>query len=82
MFKSRYWCKNLITFYQNVPSIYFEKEQGFLFYFVTANTKAVATSVTSSIESVWLLFLINSTSSDNRFLFLHILAEWSDDLSR
>lgn len=39
MFKSRYGYKNLITFYQNVPSIYFEKEQGFLFYFVTANTK-------------------------------------------
>lgn len=81
-FKSRYWCKNLITFDQNVPSINSEMEQGFLFYFVTANTKAVATFLTSSIDSVWLLFLINSTSSDNRFLFLHILAERSDDLSR
>lgn len=65
--KSRCWCKNLITFYQNIPSFYFEVEQGFLFYFMTANTKPVATFLTSSIDSIRLLFLINSTSGDTGF---------------
>lgn len=69
IFKSSYWCKNLITFYQNVASFHFEMEQGFLFSFnfMTASTKADAAFLTSSIDSIWLLFVINSTGGDTRF---------------
>lgn len=63
-FKSIYRCKNLITFYQNMDSFHFQMEQGIPFHFMTASTKANAAFLTSSIDSLRLLFVINSNTGD------------------